>query len=72
MTYQINWDTQPKAGWTEFQEARARFFARPRPDRFADPPFHTVPANGNAATCDGAANFGGDGIVTSADESDPS
>jgi hypothetical protein len=29
MTDHINWDTQPKAGWSEFQQARALSGASP-------------------------------------------
>jgi hypothetical protein len=42
MTDQTNWDTQPKAGWREFEAARARFYLQrqrrtlPTPDLHAE------------------------------------
>lgn len=30
MTDQTNWDTQPMAGWKQFEEARARFLTHRR------------------------------------------
>jgi hypothetical protein len=68
MSDQTNWDTQPKAGWNEFQAARARFRSRPRPGRVADAPDHVETSNGDGVVCDCPPGSVGDGAVVGVKE----